>query len=63
MSAEETTVIGTCVAVPYGGRQPTHLEMRMAKSKLPPALAKYQFKKGSTKAKAMGKRKPKKRKK
>jgi hypothetical protein len=32
----------------------------MAKGKIPPALAKYQFKKGSTKAKKAGKKSPKK---
>ncbi len=57
---EETQVVGTAVAIPYGVRPPTGIEARMAKGKLPPALAKYQFKKGSTKAKKAGKKSPKK---
>jgi mannitol/fructose-specific phosphotransferase system IIA component len=56
---EETTVVGTAVAIPHGVRPPIYLEARMAK-KIPAALAKYQFKKGSTKAKKAGKMSPKK---
>jgi hypothetical protein len=56
---EGPQVVGTAVAIPYGTRPPTRLEAHVAK-KIPAALKGYQFKKGSVKAKAMGKRKPKK---
>lgn len=62
---DETQVIGTAVAIPYGVRPPLAQEVRMAK-KTPAALKAYTFKKGSAKAKAMakkgGRKSPKKRK-